>query len=410
MYLYGPKLCPFSYQKRTTYRATLVIIRRLIPLLLILLSAHLAQSAEYHLVKNSDFHKTSNGVDTVYYSKDGNYFIFINSTVYIISPNDPLLQGKIDSTAIRIIDMTTKAFSDSLHAKRPDSLRTELPDTIVIPKFVMGLKNNMLADVALIPNIGVEFYIDRGFTVGLNWMYAWWDSDRKQWSWRLNGGELNARMYLGKLAKKMPLQGHHVGIYAQVYTYDFAWKGKGLLGGESGGHFFDRVNYGFGVEYGYSLPIYTCLNLDFTLGLGYFGGLYEDYIFEDECYAWQATKQRHFFGPTKAEVSLVWRIDGKTLRDNKQTGGYRATILPITKGEEKEEEKEGDMEVGIEATVEVEKNEEEVVEVVEEEEAVEVEENEGAAVEVAEEVEEEAAEVVEEVADETEEEAKGGQK
>ncbi len=294
-------------------------VRRLsILLMLTLLSVDLTQSKEYHLVEYTDFHEEDAYIDSL--------------VVDTVSWDDVFSENHVvDTLDAAISDTLLELATDTLLVESVDSLLPEVQDTIVIPKFVMGLKTNMLADVALIPNIGAEFYIDKGFTVGFNWLYAWWSSDRKQRSWRIYGGDLNARMYLGKLAKELPLQGHHVGVYVQAYTYDFAWNGKGILGGESGGHFFDRVNYGVGAEYGYSLPIYHCLNIDFTLGLGYFGGIYYDYTFDEDCYVWQATKRRHFFGPTKAEVSLVWRIEGKTLRDNKQTGGYSATILAIEK-------------------------------------------------------------------------------
>ena len=48
------------------------------------------------------------------------------------------------------------------------------------------------------------------------------------------------------------------------------------------------------------------------IGVGYIGGEYWEYKPVDDCYVWQATKRRHWWGPTKAEVSLVWLIG----RDN----------------------------------------------------------------------------------------------
>lgn len=50
------------------------------------------------------------------------------------------------------------------------------------------------------------------------------------------------------------------------------------------------------------------LNLDFVIGLGYWGGTYYEYLPMDNHYVWQATRQRHWFGPTKAEISLVWLL------------------------------------------------------------------------------------------------------
>ena len=166
--------------------------------------------------------------------------------------------------------------------------------------FYMSLKTNLLSDVAIVPNIGAEFYLGRDFTVSASWSYSWWKNDRTKWYWRTYGGDIAVRKYFGAAAKVKPLTGHHAGVYAQAFTYDFA-------GGKSG-QLCDTWSYGAGVEYGYSLPISRRLNLDFALGVGYLGGLYKEYIPQDDCYVWQATKRRHWFGPTKAEVSLVWLI------------------------------------------------------------------------------------------------------
>ena len=43
----------------------------------------------------------------------------------------------------------------------------------------------------------------------------------------------------------------------------------------------------------------------------YWGGIYHEYLPQDGRYAWQSTKNRHWLGPTKAEVSLVWLIGKK---------------------------------------------------------------------------------------------------
>ncbi|MGM9872153.1 MAG: DUF3575 domain-containing protein, partial [Muribaculaceae bacterium] len=81
------------------------------------------------------------------------------------------------------------------------------------------------------------------------------------------------------------------------------------------------AHWGAGIEYGFALPIARRLNIDFTIGLGYLGGEYREYIPIDNCYVWQATKYRHWWGPTKVEISLMWLIG----RDNynKAKGGER---------------------------------------------------------------------------------------
>ncbi len=105
----------------------------------------------------------------------------------------------------------------------------------------------------------------------------------------------------------------------QLLTYDFETGGRGYIGGKPGGSLWDKANWGAGVEYGYSLPVGRRLNLDFTVGAGYLGGEYWEYISLEDCYVWQATKRLRWFGPTKAEVSLVWLI-GRGNYNNRKGG------------------------------------------------------------------------------------------
>ena len=189
-------------------------------------------------------------------------------------------------------------------------VKTEVP---VRKPFYMSLHTNMLYDLALVPNGGVEFYLGRGWSVAGNWMYAWWKSDRKHNYWRIYGGDLAVRKYFGRLAKEKPLTGHHAGVYGGIVTYDFELGGRGYLG--------DRWSWHAGVEYGYALPIARRLNLDFSLGLGYLGGEYKEYLPIDDCYVWQATKRRRWFGPTKAGIALVWLIGHGN--ENQGKGGRR---------------------------------------------------------------------------------------
>ena len=37
-------------------------------------------------------------------------------------------------------------------------------------------------------------------------------------------------------------------------------------------------------------------------------GQYHEYLPLDGCNVWQSTKQRRWWGPTKAEISLVWFV------------------------------------------------------------------------------------------------------
>lgn len=179
--------------------------------------------------------------------------------------------------------------------------------------FYLAVENNMLYDLALVPNIGLDIYLGKNFSLAANWMYSWWKDDNIHWYWRTYGGDLGFRYWFGKAAKEKPLQGHHVGLYGQIITYDFELGGRGYLG--------DRWTYGGGLEYGYSLPVAKRLNIDFALGFGYLGGEFKEYLPIDGHYVWQATKRRHFIGPTKAEISLIWQLGRGNINVDK--GGKR---------------------------------------------------------------------------------------
>lgn len=199
----------------------------------------------------------------------------------------------------------------------PDAVDTtymmQEPDTVAVQPetkrpFFMGIRTNMLYDVLAVPNIGVEFYLGRNWSVAGNWMYGWWSKKGKDRYWRIYGGDVAVRYWLGKKAAGKPLTGHHLGVYGQLFTYDFEWGGTGYMGGEPGGMLWNKANYAVGIEYGYSLPVARRLNIDFTVGLGYWGGEYYKYAPLDGHDVWQSTRERRWFGPTKAEISLVWLL------------------------------------------------------------------------------------------------------
>jgi hypothetical protein len=202
-----------------------------------------------------------------------------------------------------------------------EEVQEEIVEAKMCRPFYMGIKNNLVYDALGVPNIGAEFYLGKNFSIVGNWQYAWWSKDSKHRYWRAYGGDLALRKWFGKAANRKPLTGHHLGIYGQVLTYDVEKGGKGYMGGEPGGNIFDRCNYGGGIEYGYSLPIARRLNIDFTLGVGYFGGKYYEYVPLDDCYVWQCTKKRNWIGPTKLEVSLVWLIGCDNY--NRKKGGKK---------------------------------------------------------------------------------------
>lgn len=219
----------------------------------------------------------------------------------------------------------TASVSDHAYASMPDSVVEEVNEVVEITEtlvddtvtatpetmqrpFYMSLSTNMLYDALLLPNIGMEFYLGKNWSINGDWIYGWWSRNSRHRYWRAYGGDIGVRYWLGKASRRKPLTGHHIGVYAQILLYDFEFGGKGQMCGKPGGNIWEKSNYGAGFEYGFSLPVARRLNIDFTLGIGYLGGEYYEYRPEDGHYVWLQTKKRRWFGPTKAQISLVWLL------------------------------------------------------------------------------------------------------
>lgn len=164
----------------------------------------------------------------------------------------------------------------------------------------VSIKTNLFYDALLIPNFGLEFYLGKKWSLSTDWMYSWWHSNRTHKYWRTYGGSVELRKWFGKALSGRLFTGHHVGMYAQTFTYDFKLGTRGFLG--------DKWSYGAGISYGYSLPVAKRLNMDFSVGMGYWGGEYKEYVYDSGHYMWRATCQRRWLGPTKVEISLVWLL------------------------------------------------------------------------------------------------------
>ena len=168
---------------------------------------------------------------------------------------------------------------------------------IVFPP--LALETNLLYDLLLIPNIGVEVGVYENITVGISYHNIWLRNKAHTRWYRTEGLEMDGRYYLNK--EGLPFKGHHVGVYAQMLTWDITFRKKGRLA--------ERWSYGAGILYGYNMPIIKDLNLDLEIGLGYLGGKRHRYTPQDGHRVWNSSKTHHWVGPTKIKVTAQWMID-----------------------------------------------------------------------------------------------------
>lgn len=167
---------------------------------------------------------------------------------------------------------------------------------------MVHIRTNLLYDVALLPSVGFEFSLGGKWTCLADGTFMWLGNNKTHRYWRIASAGLEFRYWTnGPIAAALH-RGHHLGLYTAAFRYDLEFGGTGQLA---------DINYGVGLAYGYSTPIGRNLSLDFGLALGYIGGPYVEYKPIDTHYVWQQNKRRNYFGPIKAEITLVWHIELK---------------------------------------------------------------------------------------------------
>lgn len=164
---------------------------------------------------------------------------------------------------------------------------------------VLAVKNNLLYDLALAPNIEIEVPIGRQWSLNTEYKCPWWINDSRDFCYQLLSGGVEARYWLGKRHQRLRLTGHFIGLYAEGGVYDFQFGGDGYQGKYYGAS---------GLTYGYVKPIARHLALEFSLGVGYLTTEYRKYTPYKEDLIWTSSGRYNFIGPTKAKVSLVWLI------------------------------------------------------------------------------------------------------
>lgn len=190
-------------------------------------------------------------------------------------------------------------------------------DTVYIKKtpqkqkkaFVIAVKNNLLYDAILLPNLTVELPFGRNYnwSAGIEGNWAWWNTGADSYYYyRIQTVGIELRRWFGNRLER-PLKGWHIGLYGYLGTYDIR-----LFTNENSdeGQLSNR-SYSGGLTFGYAMPIAKSLNLEFSIGAGYLGGDYHTYTVGacEECvFPWKSSHQRNYFGPTKLGVSLVWLI------------------------------------------------------------------------------------------------------
>ena len=178
-------------------------------------------------------------------------------------------------------------------------------------KTVLALKTNLLYDALSLTNFSVEVPFCKDRMSVLYYHQVPW------WTWGQADNEYCTRfLSIGAEARwwfktKDRLNGHFLGAYAESGKYDFEYQRSICYQGEF---------YSTGLSYGYAMPIGRHFNLEFSISAGYASIAYRGYTpSEDYEILWRDPEKvgrLHYFGPTKAQVSLVIPIRVKTKGGN----------------------------------------------------------------------------------------------
>ena len=164
---------------------------------------------------------------------------------------------------------------------------------------VLAVKNNLLYDLALAPNLEVEIPVGKRWSLNAEYKCPWWLNSKHNFCYQLLSGGVEGRCWLGNRQKRNRLTGHFVGLYAEGGIYDFQLQGDGYQGKYYGAA---------GVTYGYARQLALHFSLEFSLGIGYLTTEYKKYTPYEGDIIWTNSGRYNFIGPTKAKISLVWLI------------------------------------------------------------------------------------------------------
>lgn len=177
-----------------------------------------------------------------------------------------------------------------------NSNRQPTPDTKHEARPRLSAATNLLYLAALAPNVAAEYYFPNiHWSVSASFTMPWWRRKSKHQFYQIRQYLAEGRYWLRSTAAH---RAHFLGGNVHAGIYDLENKKTGYYGEFAGAS----------LVYGYKHRLNQRMALEFTLGAGYIFTNYEKYVPRDDCYVYQSTHRTHYFGVTKAGVSLVWNI------------------------------------------------------------------------------------------------------
>ncbi|MDR2804700.1 MAG: DUF3575 domain-containing protein [Dysgonamonadaceae bacterium] len=255
--------------------------------------------------------------------KDGSYIIpgSDKPKEFFSSPSpqetNPVVKNRQDVTQpcdTVFIEPDTVVIKTTEVIRAVERVPADKPNDTSAPVYI-ALKNNLLYDVALLPNLTAEWYIGKQWSLAVEGNWSWWTFGRpiqNRWYHRIQIAGVELRKWINS---PYPLQGHALGVYSMTGNYDL----RLFVTDEYSKGWLSYQSWSAGLSYAYSFPIANRFNIELGLAAGYIGGRYYqyDYCMTHEHWAKRATFNRNYIGPTRASLSLVWLLGAG---NNKKAG------------------------------------------------------------------------------------------
>ena len=204
----------------------------------------------------------------------------------------------------------------------------------------LALKVNLLYAATTTPNLGVEYAFSPRMSAEIWGAYNLIDF-RGDFSLRHYLAEVETRYWFDR-----PFSRHFVGAHALAGRFDVG--GIPFIHALKHHHYRGTV-YGGGLTYGYYHRLAGRWGIEASLGVGYALLKYDRYRCRG-CAVMEARFKRHYWGPTRAAVSLVYRLgcppaatapsDARTayemsLRDRREADSLRLVLSRIEEQNER---------------------------------------------------------------------------
>ena len=163
--------------------------------------------------------------------------------------------------------------------------------TLSVP-YTFALRANLLRWVTLTPDLGVEWRINKEWSMLLNGTWTSWSWDNKNRRYAFWEISPEVRYHLG-----VEKRGYIGAMYHAGY-FNYKLSGTGKQGSLMGG----------GLTGGYMLPLGRNFSLDFSIGAGCTHAEFDKYQVIDGVRVKKGKESKNYWGVNHLGVSLVWNL------------------------------------------------------------------------------------------------------